>query len=345
MKKSFNEILDKTDAGTLGDLTGSVKAETVPRDTLSRIKKAVIGAGKKTPAAHTFVKALPAISAAVCLAAALGAVFVTGVWKNVFPELSETSGTPASENTYESEAPGENGTAFRTAEEAPTALKTSGEDGSGLSPAKLDPAVICFDNMAEFKAKLIDDSFSESERRYMERFKRALGDAALVSAENLLELGGLSEDHGFEQTMIEWTGGPYYCINYVGADGALLAMMRKGGEDRLKEALAAKTRDTGRYETLKNNSGISGLSREYTEGAFCTREIYTYDTNTTKGIRASYAEYGYGGRKFTVVETYFPNGTEYHDIFVFDGENSFEVLTSKELTDEETVGLCLVRVE
>jgi len=58
-------------------------------------------AGKKTPAAHAFVKALPAISAAVCLATALGIVFVTGVWKNVFPELSETSGTPASENTFE----------------------------------------------------------------------------------------------------------------------------------------------------------------------------------------------------------------------------------------------------
>ena len=79
MKKSFKELIDKTDASSLGNLTENIREEKVSDDTLMRIKEKVMTESKENKVRNPFKRWIPAVSLAACFALVLGVVIFSGV--------------------------------------------------------------------------------------------------------------------------------------------------------------------------------------------------------------------------------------------------------------------------
>ncbi|MBO4500704.1 MAG: hypothetical protein J5760_00575, partial [Clostridia bacterium] len=89
MKKNFNDLLNGTEAGMLGDTVESIKEEKVPAATVARIQSKVIGvsAAKR----NTRKKMLPYIAAAACFTVFVSVVIAVGVFNRSVPDHAETS--------------------------------------------------------------------------------------------------------------------------------------------------------------------------------------------------------------------------------------------------------------
>ena len=99
MKKSFKEILGKSDPDMIGYAVDSMKDDTVSEDTIARIQNRVTGmaAGKKRSIAIR--KWIPVVSAAACFIVVFGVLFFTGALKRMLPiqtdpgELTDPTGS------------------------------------------------------------------------------------------------------------------------------------------------------------------------------------------------------------------------------------------------------------
>ena len=78
MKKSFKELINKTDALSLVNLTENIREEKVSGDTLMRIKEKVMTESKDNKVRNPVKRWIPAVSLAACFALVLGVVVFSG---------------------------------------------------------------------------------------------------------------------------------------------------------------------------------------------------------------------------------------------------------------------------
>ena len=95
MKKNLYDLMEKTDAPMLGDVTDGIRPEKMPRDMQKRIEKKISKGSAAAPLRRVLI---PALAAALCLAVLFGVLAATGAFKRGDPD--ETAENTSGDTQY-----------------------------------------------------------------------------------------------------------------------------------------------------------------------------------------------------------------------------------------------------
>ena len=185
--------------------------------------------------------------------------------------------------------------------------------------------MLTFDSMKEFKEKLINVSFTESDLRNMQNFPRDEKGIIICDPNSLMEITNLPNRDGYKQTFVEWFGGNYYGIEYQSENQKGLGISIFD-EEKLQKYMIQALEDVGNYEELSKNKNILNLKRTTEKTEMGEMEVFNYDTDGFKNQKRTYIEFIYNDIKYIISEKYSPEGMlSYSCIFVFNGDNSFAI--------------------